>query len=50
MFDGFMQFFVRGNVSLATNGSGIFFGLPVVTQNGSLEAGRGLGSGIFKLL
>ena len=45
-----MQCFVRGNASSATNTIGIFFGLPAVTQNGSLVAGKGLGSRRFKIL
>ena len=45
-----MQCFVRGNASSATNTIGIFFCSPVRNQNGSLEAGNGLGSGRFKLL
>ena len=46
----FMQCFVRGNASSATSTTGIFFDSPAVTQNGSLVAGKGLGSGRFKLL
>ena len=45
-----MQCFVRGNASSATSTTGIFFDSPAVTQNGSLVAGKGLGSGRFKLL
>ena len=45
-----MECFMRGNASSATNTIGIFFGLLVVPQNGSLVAGKGLGSGRFKLL
>ena len=37
-------------MSSVTNAIGIFFGSPVVTQNGSLEAHKVLGSGRVKLL
>ena len=44
-----MQCFVKWNASSATNTIGILF-LPAVTQNGSLVAGKGLGSRRFKIL
>lgn len=45
----FMGCFMKENASSATNTIGLFFGSPEVTPNESLEAGKNLGFGIWKI-
>ena len=40
---------MKENASSATNTIGLFFGSPEVTPNESLEAGKNLGFGIWKI-